>query len=228
MKPMRLIPPLAAALALSACATVETATRDAGLIAPPPQALRLAPVEPVAQKRAPVAQTAALTVTDIRVRVPRSLTVSEANTYRPVADIVWREDPFGDRYEQVKAIFEDAMAQGVADLEPGREVVLDIQLTRFHALTEKARYTVGGVHDLHFFVTLIDAKSGQKVTEPYHVMTEVKAYGGMKALDAMHRGETQKVRITRHLAETIKAELARIAPAAPAPLNGVAYSSKGI
>ncbi|TCP26149.1 DUF6778 family protein [Rhodovulum adriaticum] len=227
MKSLRLIAPFAAALALSACASVEAPTRDTLPFPPQPEALPIAVPQQVADRSAPVAETAALSVHKIVVRVPQSLKVSEANRYWPNADIVWREDPFGDRYAQVQAIFEAAMARGVADFRPGRDVILDIQVTRFHALTEKARIMVGGVHDLHFFVTLVDAQTGRRLMDPWHVETELKAYGGTKALEAMHRGETQKVRITRHLAQVIKEELARVAPAAPAPLTGVAYSSKG-
>ena len=42
------------------------------------------------------------------VLAPRTLEVSEANLYYPIADIVWRGDPFGDRYEQIEAIFDAA------------------------------------------------------------------------------------------------------------------------
>jgi hypothetical protein len=38
------------------------------------------------------------------VSVPRSLSVSEAHGIKPRADIVWREDPPGDRYVQVEGI----------------------------------------------------------------------------------------------------------------------------
>ena len=41
--------------------------------------------------------------------MPRSLKVSEANTFKPRADIVWRGEALGDRYQQVEAIFADAM-----------------------------------------------------------------------------------------------------------------------
>ena len=39
-----------------------------------------------------------VTVKAIRVEVPRTLSVSEANSYYPSGDIVWREDPLGDRH----------------------------------------------------------------------------------------------------------------------------------
>jgi len=86
-------------------------------------------------------------------------------------------------------------------------VALDVQVTRFHALTEKARYTVGGVHALQFVFRLIDPATGANLTEPKFVKADFKAYGGRIALAAEQRGLTQKVRITEHLAYVIKMEL---------------------
>ncbi|TCP63330.1 hypothetical protein EV663_101598 [Rhodovulum bhavnagarense] len=213
MKTMRLSLSLvlAAALALSACASVETASRDAPLGLSPH--LSLAAPQSGDLSHAP---DAGLDVRAINVRVPLELTVSEANSYRPVADIVWRGDAFGDRHAQVQAIFEEAAKRAIAGARPGQEAVLDIQVTRFHALTEKARYTIGGVHDLHFFVALRDSRTGLPLAEPVLVQTELKAFGGTRAIKAMRQGETQKVRITRHLAGVIAEQLARFVPAGEA------------
>ena len=52
------------------------------------------------------AATAGYNVTDVVVDVPAELTVSEANRFLPGSDIVWREDPMGDRKAQVKVIME--------------------------------------------------------------------------------------------------------------------------
>jgi len=79
-------------------------------------------------------------VVDVDVRVPRSLTVSEANTYAPDADIVWRGDPPGDRYKQVDAILTEAIRRGSAGLRGKRPVRIVATVKQFHALTEKARY----------------------------------------------------------------------------------------
>ena len=51
-------------------------------------------------------------VASVEVDVPHTLTVSEARTLLPRADIVWREDPVGDRYAQVDQIMTD-VARGV-------------------------------------------------------------------------------------------------------------------
>ncbi|MGR3462201.1 MAG: DUF6778 family protein [Roseovarius sp.] len=188
---VRLIAALMLGLGLSACASVETATRNAPLEAP---ALRPAAVP--------------LDVQEVRVRVPRNLRVSEANRYLPGGDIVWREDPPGDRYAQVAAILEQGLERGVAALPAGVvPVVLDVELTKFHALSEKARYTIGGVHAIQFTYTLRDPETGVALMEPKFVKADFKALGGQKAIAAERRGITQKVRITGQLAKVIRAEL---------------------
>ena len=125
---------MAMGLAVSGCSTVETATRNV-------------PLENQVATETIAPAPISFNVQDIRVSVPETLKVSEANRYYPSGDIVWREDPLGDRHAQVKAIFEAAMREGVGQLPQGTvPVILDIEVTRFHAVTEKARYTIGGVH----------------------------------------------------------------------------------
>jgi len=191
MHSVKFIVALVLGLGLSACASVETATRNAPLDAP---ALRPAAVP--------------LDVREVRVTVPRSLKVSEANRYLPGGDIVWREDAPGDRHAQVAEILNDALERGVAALpEGGVPVMLDVELSRFHALSEKARYTVGGVHAIQFTYVLRDPRTGVALSQPKFVKADFKAFGGQKAIAAERQGITQKVRITGHVARVIRAEL---------------------
>ncbi len=74
----------------------------------------------------------------MRVTVPKSLTVSEAKSLLPTADIVWREDPLGDRHVQVGKIVETAVLRGAQGLKGKRPVIIDVTVTRFHALTFEA------------------------------------------------------------------------------------------
>ncbi len=191
MKRIKIIAAMLMGLAVSACGSADTefASRNAPLEAP-------AQVAPVL-----------LNVQTVTVSVPRSLRVSEANRYYPDGDIVWREDPRGDRHAQVQKIVQDAMVKGVTGLDNGVPVELYVEVTRFHALTEKARYTTGGVHDLEFKVTLRDPATGQALTEPRLIEADFRAFGGKQAIAAEQRGETQKVRITERLASAIRAEL---------------------
>ncbi|KZY34079.1 hypothetical protein A3731_19565 [Roseovarius sp. HI0049] len=189
---------VAAGLALAGCggAPMETATRNAPADFATPQMAQVAPL------------AAAVKVTSVKVRVPRTLQVSEANRFYPGGDIVWREDPPGDRHAQVQKIVEAAMLKGVRAVEgEGRPVVLDIEVTRFHALTEKTRRTVGAVHALQFTMQYRDPETGAALSAPKFVKADFKGFGGKAAKEAERAGQTQKVRITDHLAGVIRQQL---------------------
>lgn len=148
-----------------------------------------------------------VTVKAIRVEVPRTLSVSEANSYYPSGDIVWREDPLGDRHAQVKKIVYDGLSAGTRSLNGPMPVILDIRVRRFHALSEKARYTTGGVHNIHFDIAVRDANTQELLVQPRFVQADLDAFGGSEAIIAEARGQTQKKRIQQHLAAVIQQEL---------------------
>ncbi len=190
MKHMRLVMMMIAGLAVSACASVDTASRNAPLETP--------------QMSAAIPS---LNVQSYSVKVPRGLRVSEANMYYPLGDIVWREDPIGDRHAQVAALFETGMKAGIEGIEGALPVLVDIEVTRFHALTEKTRYTVGGVHSIKFNMTVRDPATDAVILPTREISADLKGYGGARALAAERQGRTQKVRITHHLANVIRQEL---------------------
>ena len=176
---------------LAACSDVQT-TRSTPLRALP----SVAPVQ-----AAPLAD---YKINRVRVVVPSILSVSEANKLLPPADIVWREDPYGDRRAQVQAIVDKAVRQGLSGMH-GREAVnVDITVRRFHALSQMARTTVGGNHNIQFDMVIRDAQSGRQIGETAHISASLKAFGGKRALAAEKRGETQKVRISRHISAVMK------------------------
>lgn len=212
---------------LSACAAVDVPSRNAPFetlpvtqsgvaegyeviddLAPDLQPVSVTPVIAAGSLTAPLVG-ANVSVTQVNVRVPRTLKVSEANRYLPQGDIVWREDPLGDRHAQVQKIVQDAMEQGVKPLDGQIRAELDIEVLRFHALTQKARYTTGGVHAISFTMGLRDAETGEALTPVRHVDADFTAYGGRRALVAMAQGQTQKVRITNELAKVIQQEILR-------------------
>jgi hypothetical protein len=196
MRTLKLIFALVASAALTACAGA------------PIETTRNAPATASAEQLASAPVPTSFKIESVVVNVPRTLVVSERNRFYPGGDIVWREDPLGDRHVQVQKIVEAAMVQGVRNLTPGTvPAVLHIEMTRFHALTEKARYTVGGVHSLQFMLTLVDPVTGQLFAEPKFVKADFDALGGQAAVRAEQAGQTQKVRITNHLAGVIQAEL---------------------
>lgn len=146
-------------------------------------------------------------VTDVVVTVPEDLKVSEANVFFPQADIVWHGDPAGETPEirkvQVAKIVDDALTEAFSVVNGERPVVVEVTLRRFHALTPKTRYTIGGTHDIRFDIDARDARSGELLWGPRFVHIEFEAYGGDKALEAERLGLTQKVRITRKLIEWV-------------------------
>ena len=148
-----------------------------------------------------------LNVVDVKVIVPRDLKVSEAETFYPLADIVWRGDPRGNRYEQIEAIYATAIPPAIAPLNHGIPVVAVIEVTRFHCVTDKTRYTVGGVHSLRFELTIRHAETGAILSGPRKVVADAPAPGGQKAVAQDMAGITQKHVVTERLATVIRREL---------------------
>jgi hypothetical protein len=148
-------------------------------------------------------------VADVSVTVPTDLVVSEAKTLLPTADIVWREDPPGDRYAQVDAIMTEAARQGAAGLRGARPVRLSLTVTRFHALTFEAetRLSNSGVHNVDFIAQVTDARTGEVLAGPEAIEAALPALSGDQMRAARARGETQKSQITAHVRRTIAAWL---------------------
>jgi hypothetical protein len=138
---------------------------------------------------------------------PAELTVSEANTFHPNTDIVWRGDERGDRRVQIKAIFDTAAAQATSVMQFGPKAVVDIQLVKFHAITEKTRYTVGGIHNIEFIMQVRDAETGAILQVPRKIIADCKAAGGARADAEEAAGRTQKVVVTERLVQVIRREL---------------------
>jgi len=154
-----------------------------------------------------VTQLLPVRVVSVSVDVPETLVVSEANSVKPAADIVWRGDPFGDRYQQVKTIITDAVNTGVASLTGSQPVQLHVEVVRFHAVTERTRFSTGGVHEIDLLLTVTDAGSGDVIIPTYLLDASLAAFGGEEALAAVRLGQTQKRRISDHVAMLIAREL---------------------
>lgn len=142
---------------------------------------------------------------EVRVDVPRSLSVSEAKTLLPNADIVWREDPLGDRYDQVDAIMTNAITRGAQGLRGSRPVIITVTVTRFHALTFEAeqRGQNWGVHNIDFTAQVIDAATGEVLLPATMIRAELPALSGTQMREARRKGVTQKSMITNHVAKTV-------------------------
>jgi len=195
--------------ALTACSSVDTVTRNAPLEAP--------------RVGSDVQQQVVrdYSLHSIRFAVPADMRVSEANSYYPIADIVWRGDPLGNRAEQISAIFQTSIRAAGDDLTGSRPVTVDIQLARFHSLTERTRYSVGGVHSIKFDLTIRDAATGEVLEATRRIDGDFAALGGYAALAADNQGQGQKVRITSHLTQLFARELTGLANAAPIAQAGI-------
>lgn len=213
-----------AALAVTACGQMESVTRNAPFESTMPKApviqqaavsfeeapeivSRAIPELTVNRTQVSVDSFSGYNVVDVIVDVPRTLTVSEANTLIPNADIVWQEQAAGDRYAQVQSIVEGAMEVGTMPFNGDLDVLLYVEVKRFHALTRAARVTVGGGHNLLFELTLLDPETGDVIVPAWSFDASFAAYGGAAALVAERAGLTQEVRISQHLIESIYEEL---------------------
>jgi hypothetical protein len=218
MSALRFVLLCCAAASLSACMSSEPASR--GVADPAP----LAPIgAPLPGASETVLAVPELAVQGVTVSVPRDLKVSEANLFKPRADIVWRGDPRGDRYAQVQAIAEAGARAATAPMASGQPVTLDIEIRRFHALTEKARYSApfGAEFEFEVVMVLRDAETGALLGAPRVVKRDFAAASGRLALEEEARGITQKSVITGDFARMIAEELAR---AMPMPAASVAVA----
>lgn len=167
------------------------------------------------------AEAIALAVASVEVIVPRSLVVSEEDTFVPSADIVWRGDPPGDRHLQVAEIFLAAAKTVSGEVEPegaaaaeadaaAPGLILSIEVTRFHGLTERARFTTGGNYAMRYIVTLRDAASGAVVAGPTHVKGDIKGSGGARAVSEDVSGRTEKVVVSERIVQVLRLTLAEM------------------
>lgn len=217
MRAFRILAVIGLGLSISACTTTEIATlntvQKSAFQNGSPESDTLASFEP-SKSDAPVVspdvaafETSPVKIKSIKVIVPRSLKVSEANRYYPSGDIVWRGDPIGDRHVQVQKIFESGFTRGARHLKGPLGVDIEITVLRFHALTEKARYTIGGVHSITFEMAVKDPETGELVMPVRKVRADLDGFGGQQAVLADAQGQTQKVRITNHLSEVFRQEM---------------------
>lgn len=135
------------------------------------------------------------------------LVVSESETYYPTADIVWRGDPRGPRVAQIQRLFEDAAARNRAVLTGRVPVAVDVTLVRFHGVTNRTRYSVGGVYNVVFDMRVRNADTGAVIEPARRVVGNLDAPGGARAVQLEESGQTQKVRVTDFLTGLLRAQL---------------------
>ncbi len=146
-------------------------------------------------------------VVDVQATVPRTLTTTDANGQMPNVDLIWREDGPGDVYAQIETIMEESMAKAASRLtssiKGSRPVIIRTEQTQFHSLTEKARSNIGGIHNVDFILTVVDANTGAVLAGPATIEADVTAFGGAQAEAAVAQGQTMRVRIIDRVSDVI-------------------------
>lgn len=157
---------------------------------------------------APVPLNPSYRVTGVEVTVPQTLTTSEDNGIKPSVDLLWQEDPAGDRHAQVDDLLTKALEQGVAGLNGSRAVKLEVVVTRFHALTKRTRYTYGGEHEVWMVMAVRDAATGE-LLEPGRLIGFDIRVSADEALANEAKGIYQRDEITAAVGQMIRNELTR-------------------
>lgn len=138
---------------------------------------------------------------------PSNLIVSEREGYYPTADIVWRGDPLGPRVTQIERMFDTAAWRNTDVLTGSVPIILEVELVRFHGVTNRTRYSVGGVYNIIFNMTVRDARNGAVIEPKRRVVGNLSAPGGEQAVRLEEDGQTEKVRVTDYLTGLLRAQL---------------------
>lgn len=194
MKLFKIMTVAALGLGVAGCAGVDTVTRNAPLDVPA-----------FGVEGREIARS--YQIEDMTFAAPDELRVSESNSYYPNADVVWRGDPIGDRVEQIASMFQTATVRNQDRFVGDIPVVVDFQLVRFHGVTERTRFSIGGVYNIVFTMSVRNAVTGEIIEEPRLIKADLSAPGGVAALMQEQRGQTEKVRVTDFLTQVFKDEL---------------------
>ena len=92
-------------------------------------------------------------------------------------------------------------------LEGNIPIVVDFELVRFHGVTERTRFSIGGVYNIVFTMSVRNAVTGEIIEEARLIKADLSAPGGVAALMQEQRGQTEKVRVTDSLTQVFKDEL---------------------
>lgn len=190
----RMVSLTALMLTVAGCASYEAPTRAASL-----DVAGLTPAATLAQR--------SYSLQDMQIIVPQDLRVSEGAGYYPNADVVWRGDPIGDRGQQITAMFQTAGDRVSAGLNGDVPVLVVVTLQRFHGLTERTRYSVGGTYSIEFNLEIRNAQTGAVIEAAHFVKADLPGPGGLAAVALEQAGQTEKVRVTDHLTFALQREL---------------------
>ena len=178
----------------AACADVDTSSRNT-------------PIGPDVLAPGAVSEVRNYALASVVVNVSETLVVSEQNNYFPNADIVWRGDLPGDRHAQVQNLFEVAAGRTAATLNGSEPVTVYINVVRFHGVTERTRFSVGGNYHVVFEMTVLDAATSAIIEPTRTIDVSLAAPGGNAAVQLEQSGQTERVRVTAFLNSVLQQEL---------------------
>ena len=181
-------------MTIAGCATIDISSRNAAFVAPEASGAAQMVIRDY-------------DVQQIRVVVPQNLRSSESNGYYPLSDIVWRGDPLGNRHQQVGEILQAAATRGTAELDGAVPVIAEVTLVRWHGVTERTRYSVGGIYSIQFYLEVRHAETGAIIEPARLIEANLPAPGGQAAVALEQTGQTEKVRVTDHLTWVFGQEL---------------------
>lgn len=147
---------------------------------------------------------------DVQVVVPPDLVISEAGGYYPFADVIWRGDAYGDRGQQIAAMFETASARITPSLTGDVPVIAIVTLRRFHGLTELTHRSIGGIYSIEFDLEIRNARSGAVIEAARFIKADLDGPGGAAGRALEQAGQTEKVRVTDHLTAVLLRELTSV------------------
>lgn len=194
MKMLKIVTVMVLGLGVAGCASVDKVTRNA-------------PIETASLNARSIAVARDYAVEEVTFNASSKLRVSESNSYYPNADVVWRGDPIGNRVEQVAAMFRAAADRNIPELNGNVPVVVDFELVRFHGVTERTRFSVGGVYNIEFMMSVRNAITGDVIEALRRIEADLSAPGGIAALMLEQKGQTEKVRVTDFLTQVLRDEL---------------------
>ena len=120
----------------------------------------------------------------------------------------------GETEQRIAAMFEEAANRhiGARPLPDAQPVIAEITLRRFHGVTERTRFSVGGVYSIRFDLQLLDAGTREPLGEVRTIQADLPAPGGIAAVELERAGQTERVRVVDHLTWTLQRELRLPAP----------------
>lgn len=146
-------------------------------------------------------------IRNMRFSTLPDLVVSEQETFYPQADIVWRGTPRGPRIPQIRDMFQAAFARNQSILNGTTPVDIQITLVRFHGVTDRTRLSVGGIYNIIFDMTVLDARTGAVIEPARRIEGNLSAPGGARGQALIAAGQTQEVRVTDFLTGLLRQQL---------------------